>query len=275
MTPLSRSNGRGIQPSRLPLHSRPERNPFHVYLARLGAGSRPTMADALERIARIASGGTLEAEAFPWHLLRYQHVTAVRTALMESISERTGKPLGPATVNKALSALRGVLREAWRLGLMSAEDLARATDFAPVRGSTVLRGRALASHEVAALFHVCSQDPTAAGPRDAVILALGVAAGLRRAEIASLDLADLDLGRELVRVHGKGRKVREVPVKNGTLDALRAWLHVSGLRAGSPGLPGSQGRQGGASAAGTAGHPAGVREAGPARRASRSSPRTT
>jgi hypothetical protein len=124
----------------------PERNPFQVYLARLGKGSRPTMADALERIARIASGGTLEAAAFPWHLLRYQHVTAVRTALMECISERTQKPLGPATVNKALSALRGVLREAWRLGLMSAEDLARATDFAPVRGSTVLRGRALASH---------------------------------------------------------------------------------------------------------------------------------
>jgi integrase len=210
----------------------PERNPLRVYLARLGAGSRPTMAEALERIARIASGGTLEAEAFPWHLLRYQHVTAVRTALMGSVSERTGKPLGPATVNKALSALRGVLREAWRLGLMSAEDLARATDFAPVRGSTVLRGRALASHEVAALFHVCSQDSTAAGPRDAVILALGVAAGLRRAEIASLDLADLDLGRELVRVHGKGRKLREVPVKNGTLDALRAWLACRGYEPG-------------------------------------------
>lgn len=45
---------------------RPERNPFQVYLARLGHGSRPTMADALERIARIASGGTLEAAAFPW-----------------------------------------------------------------------------------------------------------------------------------------------------------------------------------------------------------------
>jgi integrase len=72
-------------------------------------------------------------------------------------------------------------------------SVARATDFAPVRGSTVLRGRAIASYEVAALFHVCSQDSTPAGPRDAVILALGVAAGLRRAEIASLDLADLDL----------------------------------------------------------------------------------
>ena len=78
----------------------PDRNPFQVYLARLANGSRPTMADALGRIARIASGGTLEAASFPWHLLRYQHVTAVRTALMESISERTGKPLGPATFSR-------------------------------------------------------------------------------------------------------------------------------------------------------------------------------
>jgi len=53
---------------------------------------------------------------------------------------------------------------------------------------------------------------------------------------------DLDLGRELVRVHGKGRKVREVPVKNGTLDALRAWLHCRGDEPGPLGLPGSQGR---------------------------------
>lgn len=209
-----------------------ERNPFRVYLARLAAGSRPTMAEALESIARIASGGGVPADCFPWHSLRYQHVQAIRTRLMETVSERTGKPRSPASVNKALSALRGVLKEAWRLGLMAAEDLARATDIAPVRGSTPLRGRALAPNEVAALFHVCMEDPTPAGPRDAVILALGVAAGLRRAEIAGLDLADLDLGGEVIRVLGKGHKVREVPIKNGTLDALRAWLSRRGTEPG-------------------------------------------
>jgi integrase len=111
---------------------------------------------------------------------------------------------------------------------MSAEDLARATDIEPVRGSTVLKGRALSANELARLFHACVVDTTAAGPRDAVILALGVAAGLRRAEIAGLDLSDLNLEREVVRVQGKGQKVREVPVKNGALDALRAWIHHRG-----------------------------------------------
>jgi len=115
---------------------------------------------------------------------------------------------------------------------MSAEDLARATDLAPVRGSVPLRGRALEPHEVVRLFQVCMDDPTPAGPRDAAILALGLGAGLRRAEIVGLDLADVDLARELVRAHGKGRKIREVPIKGGTVEAVTAWLEVRG---GEPG----------------------------------------
>jgi integrase len=210
----------------------PERNPYHVYLARLSQGSRPAMKGALESLAALASNGRLSAEAFPWHLLRYQHAQALRSRLTEEISTKSGRPLGPASINKALSALRGVLKEAWRLGLMSAEDLARATDLEAVRGSTVLKGRALSAHEVASLFHVCAVDNTAAGPRDAVILALGVAAGLRRAEMAALDFSDVDLETEVVRVQGKGQKIREVPVKNGALDALRAWIHHRGDRPG-------------------------------------------
>jgi len=206
--------------------------PFAVYLARLAPGSRPAMADALATIARIASGGRIGPEAMPWHKLRYQHTQAIRQRLVETISERTEKPLSPATVNKALAALRGVMREAWRLGLMTAEDLARAVDLEPVRGCRPLTGRALEPNEVAALFQCCMNDPSPAGSRDAVILALGLAAGLRRAEIAGLDLADVDLGREVVRVLGKGNKVREVPIKGGTLETIRAWF---GYRGSEPG----------------------------------------
>lgn len=209
-----------------------DRNPYYVYLARLSSGSRATMAEALERIARIASGGQVSANRFPWHGLRYQHVQVIRTALVETISERNGKPISPTTVNKALCALRGVLKEAWRLGAMGAEDLAQATDIEAVRGSVPLRGRALSGYEVAALFHACMRDQSPAGPRDAVILALGLGAGLRRAEIARLDLTDVDLEREVVLVHGKGHKIREVPIKGGTIEAVTAWLDHRGNEPG-------------------------------------------
>ncbi len=209
-----------------------DRSPLHVYLARLATGSRPAMGEALEAIARLASGGQIGGERFPWHTLRYAHVQAIRTRLTETISERTGKPLSPATINKSLCALRGVLREAWRLGLMSAEEFARANDVEAVRGSTPLRGRALDSREVAALFHACMRDSSPAGPRDAVILALGFGAGLRRAEMTGLDLSDVNLERELVSIVGKGNKIREVPIKGGTIEALRAWYDHRGTEPG-------------------------------------------
>jgi integrase len=117
-----------------------------------------------------------------------------------------------------------VLKEAWRLGLMSAEELARATDLEVVRGKGVLRGRCLSATEVERLFQVCAADTEAGGPRDATVLALGLGAGLRRAEIAGLDLSDVSLDRQLLRVLGKGHKVREVPIQGGTVAAIRAWL---------------------------------------------------
>jgi integrase/recombinase XerD len=208
------------------------RSPLHVYLARLSTGSRPAMGEALEAIARLASGGRIGGERFPWHMLRYEHVQAIRAKLTEVISERTGKPLSAATINKSLCALRGVLREAWRLDLMTAEEFARAIDVSAVRGSTPLRGRALSPHEVAALFQACMGDSSPAGPRDAVILALGFGAGLRRAEMTGLDLCDVSLDQEVVRVAGKGNKIREVPIKGGTIEALRAWYEHRGTEPG-------------------------------------------
>ena len=60
-------------------------------------------------------------ERFPWHKLRYPHVQALKARLIES-----GASI--ATVNVTLSHVRGVVREAWRLGYVSAEELARVAD---------------------------------------------------------------------------------------------------------------------------------------------------
>lgn len=83
-------------------------NPAVVYLARLSIGSRPTMTDALDTIAGILTGGRFGATETKWSRVRYAEAQAVRTRLAHTYA--------PATANKILSALRGVMREAWRLG---------------------------------------------------------------------------------------------------------------------------------------------------------------
>jgi integrase len=207
-----------------------ERNPAVVYLARLAPTGRRAMAQALEAMARMASGGRAGLESFPWASLRYGHTQAIRTALAGRYS--------PATANRHLAALRGVLREAWRLGLMDAEAYRRAADLPSVRGETLPRGRALSAGELRALFDACRADQTPAGARDAALLAVLYGAGLRRSEVVSLDLADYDQESGALTVRaGKGRKDRVAYATNGSRRALQAWLAVRGTDPGPLFLP--------------------------------------
>lgn len=60
--------------------------------------------------------------------------------------------------------------------------------------------------------------------RDKAILELLYSSGLRVSELASLDMADLDIKEGLVRVKGKGKKERIVPIGSKALDAIKNYL---------------------------------------------------
>ena len=155
--------------------------PTAVYMASLSAGSRRTMREALNTIAMMLHSGA-DAMTINWAAVRFQHVAAVRSALIERYSA--------ATANKMLSALRGVLKAAWRLGQMTSDDYAHAVDIDSVIGSTLPRGRALTSGEISGLMAACQNDPTPAGARDGAIIALMRAGGLLRSEVCELTVVD-------------------------------------------------------------------------------------
>lgn len=204
-------------------------DPVAVYLSRLSPGSRRALAGELERLARLAAGPDATARDLPWHRLRYQHTQALRARL-------AAEGVSPATKNKALCALRGVLREAFRLGLMDAEAFHRAIDLPGVRATRVPRGRALSAEELRLLFAACDRK-TSLGRRDAALLALLYGTGLRRSEVVTLDVADWNVSTGSLRVRGKGDRERLVYPSAGAVAALSAWLEVRGAMPGPLFLP--------------------------------------
>ena len=202
-----------------------QQNAALVYVASLGSESgRRTMAGALDKVAQLISDGQMTIDTLPWYAMRFQHMAAIRARLMELYR--------PSTINKTLSALRGTLRAAWRLGQMSADDYQAAVDVRGVRGETVPAGRELSSGELVALMATCANDPTPAGARDAALIAVLYGAGLRRAEVVAVDLGDYNAETRELIVRGKGQKERLAWLNRGAKAAVDDWLVLRGSEPG-------------------------------------------
>jgi integrase/recombinase XerC len=77
-----------------------------------------------------------------------------------------------------------------------------------------------------------SQAAVWAASRDAAMLELFYSSGLRLSELAALNVADVDTFGETVRVFGKGRKERIVPVGQVALKALQQYRFEANVQAG-------------------------------------------
>ena len=207
----------------IPVPNPGDRNPALVYLASLAASGRRTMAGKLLRVARLL--GYPDVITPPWHQMRYQHVVAIRTRLQEL-------GLAPSTVNSTLFALRGVARACFNLELITADDLVRIRDVRPIRHERLPAGRAVTAGELGALMDACAADESSSGVRDAALIALLYAAGLRRAELAALNVESHDPATGELIVSGKGNRQRKVFIDNGCADALADWEEVLGASTG-------------------------------------------
>lgn len=185
-------------------------HPVAVYLAQLGEDSRPAMRSGLTKIAeRIDRRATLWS--LSWHQLRIQHTLALRASLVLSYSERT--------VNRMLSAVRGVLKASWQLGQISTEDSQRALDFKSMKtGDLPPAGRAVSIEEVCTLLRTAtSQDPPW-GWRDQALFIAMFAGGLRRQEVSALDTDQYDPATGAIQVKASGASPHDLP--RGELPAL-------------------------------------------------------
>ena len=127
--------------------------------------------------------------------------------------------LARSSVQRKMSAVRSYFHHLLRKGLIATHP---ATGLKAMR-----RGRrlpsALEESEIKALLDAPDRGTTR-GRRDAALLEMMYSAGTRAAETVGLDRTDLDLGRGIARVRGKGRKERLAPLGSHAQRALEAYL---------------------------------------------------
>lgn len=209
-----------------------DQNPAAIYVASLGSKSgQRTMMQVLNLIAGMVNASN--ALSFDWSQIRFQHVAAIRSQLQAKYK--------PATVNKALAALKGALKASWQSGQMNAEDYQKAVSVKGVRNETLPVGRELQSGELSALIETCESDQSPAGARDAAIIAIMYSCGLRRAEVITLDLDHYDKAEGRLKIHGKGNKERTAYITGGAVQALSDWLNLRGEDPGALFVPVNKG----------------------------------
>jgi integrase/recombinase XerD len=140
---------------------------------------------------------------------------ATRIDVHEFLAAETAAKKVASTRARRLSTLRGFHR------FLVAEGLASASPLENLRGPRRMRPlpRVLRVGEIERLMSVPDLG-TSLGRRDRALLELAYAAGLRASELCDLPLEAVDMRAGLVRVTGKGRKERLVPVGRAALDAL-------------------------------------------------------
>jgi integrase/recombinase XerC len=125
--------------------------------------------------------------------------------------------LDPRSVQRLLSAVRSFCRFLIREGVLTANP---ASEISAPKTKRRLPA-ALDADQIGRLLEIPAEDALAI--RDRAVMELFYSSGLRLSELVALDLGDVDLRDATVRVTGKGRRTRIVPVGRMAREALERW----------------------------------------------------
>lgn len=144
-------------------------------------------------------------------------------------NDQLARGLASATIARRLAAVRSLTKLARTLGLIAWDVTTAAPPPEERRDMSGPTDKDLAKLNRASK---AGDGPTAR--RDRAMFALLAGLGLRRAEVAALDLADVDFPRARVMVLGKGKREKvAIDLPDEVFAALSAWASVRG-GAGGP-----------------------------------------
>jgi integrase/recombinase XerC len=126
------------------------------------------------------------------------------------------------SINRRLSCLKTYFKYARQHGWMQHDPMQKV-----VAPKTAKRLPAtVQEHEMRLLLSNVQYPEGYAGALHQIIVELLYATGMRRSELAQLKLADVDFSRSVLKVVGKGNKVRLAPVASYLSDMLRRFIEV-------------------------------------------------
>lgn len=134
------------------------------------------------------------------------------------IGQRHRNGISAKTIQRELSALRSLFN------YLMVEEQLTSNPAKDVQAPKVARKlpKTLDTDQVQHYLNI--KDDSLLAVRDKAIIEVLYSSGLRLAELIDLDLHDLDLQQGLVKVTGKGKKTRQVPLGSKAINALKAWL---------------------------------------------------
>lgn len=169
-------------------------------------------------------------------------VRALTAADVRAFLRRLGRTHTPVSLAGVGSNLRCLLRFLFVAGLLG-RDLSEAVPSSVGwRNRTLPRG--ISSTDVRRMLSACDRRRLV-GKRDFAILVILARLGLRQCEVCALTLDDFDWERGELTVHGKGRKLAQLPIPDDVGRAVSSYLlhrpHVAArqvfLRVHAPYLP--------------------------------------
>ena len=142
--------------------------------------------------------------------------------------------LSPSTINVRMSAIRKLVGEARRNGMIGREEADNLTDVPNVRQKGTRLGNWLTREQAKELLAVPDRSKLK-GKRDYVIIALLVGCALRRQELASLNIEAIQLreGRwVIIDLRGKGGRIRTVAVPIWVKQGIDVWMTAARIEKG-------------------------------------------
>ena len=163
--------------------------------------------------------------AIHWWQLDAKQLGSMRSELIQ-------RNVAPATLNLSLAGVRGILKHCWLQGLLNGDVYQKSiTTLSCVKNTSLPRGRHISIAELQKLVVACRNDDSHMGIRDRALIAL-LYSGLRRSEVAGVNVSDYDQNTGQLIVRGKGPmggKKRIVWLTNGKRVAFEQWILLRGV----------------------------------------------